>query len=207
MQVLCDTPQDQGKCGARQNNTVRPMKTITATLVSCLICLSLGHADPQEENDTSLKGKDLVAFLEKYVEVEINDINKGHSISMRIPNPEDSDRQFFSIQLFLVSPHAASEEVDVDVFEVTSRRNGGDIDFLMNISDEKLQASYVVLREQRDDNPRKETEWVRTTIRLEDLLAENLPKGEGGTGQPATRPVFEPEGSDKPQPESEGRSR
>jgi hypothetical protein len=28
-----------------------------------------------------------------------------------------------------------------------------------------------------------------------------------GTGQPATRPVDEPEGGDKPQPEAEGRSR
>ena len=28
-----------------------------------------------------------------------------------------------------------------------------------------------------------------------------------GTGQPATRPVVEPEGGDKPQPEAEGRSR
>ena len=30
---------------------------------------------------------------------------------------------------------------------------------------------------------------------------------QAGTGQPATRPVFESEGSDKPQPEAEGRSR
>jgi hypothetical protein len=30
---------------------------------------------------------------------------------------------------------------------------------------------------------------------------------QGGSGQPATRPESEPEGSDKPQPESEGRSR
>jgi hypothetical protein len=30
---------------------------------------------------------------------------------------------------------------------------------------------------------------------------------QAGTGQPATRPVDEPEGSDKPQPEAEGRSR
>ena len=30
---------------------------------------------------------------------------------------------------------------------------------------------------------------------------------QGGTGQPATRPESMPEGSDKPQPESEGRSR
>ena len=28
-----------------------------------------------------------------------------------------------------------------------------------------------------------------------------------GTGQPATRPVVQPEGGDKPQPEAEGRSR
>jgi hypothetical protein len=34
------------------------------------------------------------------------------------------------------------------------------------------------------------------------------PKSEqGGTGQPATRPVVEPEGGAKPQPEAEGRSR
>ena len=34
------------------------------------------------------------------------------------------------------------------------------------------------------------------------------PKSEqGGTGQPATRPVVEPEGNYKPQPEAEGRSR
>jgi hypothetical protein len=30
---------------------------------------------------------------------------------------------------------------------------------------------------------------------------------QAGTGQPATRPVSEPEGSDKPQPEAEGQSR
>jgi four helix bundle protein len=30
---------------------------------------------------------------------------------------------------------------------------------------------------------------------------------QGGAGQPATRPVVEPEGGDKPQPEAEGRSR
>lgn len=30
---------------------------------------------------------------------------------------------------------------------------------------------------------------------------------QGGAGQPATRPVAEPEGGDKPQPDAEGRSR
>ena len=30
---------------------------------------------------------------------------------------------------------------------------------------------------------------------------------QAGTGQPATRPLFESDGSDKPQPEAEGRSR
>jgi hypothetical protein len=30
---------------------------------------------------------------------------------------------------------------------------------------------------------------------------------QGGAGQPATRPVFESDGGDNPQPESEGRSR
>ncbi len=39
-------------------------------------------------------------------------------------------------------------------------------------------------------------------------LSKIAPKGQqGGTGQPATRPESKSEGSDKPQPESEGRSR
>ena len=38
-------------------------------------------------------------------------------------------------------------------------------------------------------------------------VLENTSGEQGGTGQPATRPESKPEGSDKPQPESEGRSR
>ena len=45
-------------------------------------------------------------------------------------------------------------------------------------------------------------ELARFVTNLETRKAE-----QGGTGQPATRPVFESEGSDKPQPEAEGRSR
>jgi hypothetical protein len=36
---------------------------------------------------------------------------------------------------------------------------------------------------------------------------ELQPGEQAGAGQPATRPVVEPEGGDKPQPEAEGRSR
>jgi hypothetical protein len=43
--------------------------------------------------------------------------------------------------------------------------------------------------------------WFRITKN------KNANKMEAGTGQPATRPVVEPEGGDKPQPEAEGRSR
>jgi hypothetical protein len=41
-------------------------------------------------------------------------------------------------------------------------------------------------------------------------MADDLKKHKGeqaGAGQPATRPVDEPEGGDKHQPEAEGRSR
>jgi len=38
-------------------------------------------------------------------------------------------------------------------------------------------------------------------------LQKQEPAEQAGTGQPATRPVDEPEGGDKPQPEAEGRSR
>ena len=120
---------------------------------------------------TILEGDVLLSFLGNYVEVQVNEINKGYSISLRVPNAEESDRNFYSIQFFLISPHPDFEEVDTDVFEVTSGHNGRDINYLMNISEAKLQVSYVVLREQRKDNPKQEAEWVETTIRLRDLVA------------------------------------
>jgi len=47
---------------------------------------------------------------------------------------------------------------------------------------------------------------------LDALIAQERSAGigkaeQGGTGQPATRPESKSEGSDKPQPEAEGRSR
>ena len=60
------------------------------------------------------------------------------------------------------------------------------------------------------------SEWFELRIYSEryDLLLGEAdinsmkPQAEqAGAGQPATRPVVEPEGSDKPQPEAEGRSR
>jgi hypothetical protein len=42
---------------------------------------------------------------------------------------------------------------------------------------------------------------------LNALLASSLGSEQAGAGQPATCPVDEPEGGDKPQPEAEGRSR
>jgi hypothetical protein len=44
-------------------------------------------------------------------------------------------------------------------------------------------------------------DWVEAKI------GESLKPQQPGTGQPATRPVVEPKGSDKPQPEAEGRPR
>jgi len=51
--------------------------------------------------------------------------------------------------------------------------------------------------------------WCYMIGRLIDSCEAHLKSKaeQGGTGQPATRPVFESEGSHKPQPESEGRSR
>lgn len=158
---------------------------------------------------TILEGDALLSFLGNYVEVEVNEINKGYSISLRVPNAEESDRNFYSIQFFLVSPDPDSEEVDTDVFEVTSGQNGRDINYLMNISEAKLQVSYVVLREQRKDNPKQEAEWVETTIRLPDLVtATQSREGEQvGAGQPATAPELKSEGKDKPKTEAEVRPR
>lgn len=173
----------------------------------CLVSISISRGDPKVKNYTAVEGKALVAFLKNYVEFDVDQINKGHAISLRVPNAEESDRSFYSIQLFLVRP-VESKESEVDIFEVTSGRKGGDINFLMNISDEKLQASYVVFREEHKDNPRKETEWVETTIRLSDLLAANHPKGEqGGAGQLIPRSMSKSQGEDKPQPKAERRSR
>jgi hypothetical protein len=48
---------------------------------------------------------------------------------------------------------------------------------------------------------------VNAKTRAIQLQLESQQAEQNGTGQPATRPVFESEGNDKPQPEAEGRSR
>jgi len=42
---------------------------------------------------------------------------------------------------------------------------------------------------------------------VDDVSDANADSEQGGSGQPATRPDLKSEGSDKPQPEAEGRSR
>jgi hypothetical protein len=58
------------------------------------------------------------------------------------------------------------------------------------------------------DEPMKShlTDWIGQ--RMDELQEQERKEAEqAGTGQPATRPVLKSEGSDKPQPEAEGRSR
>jgi hypothetical protein len=64
----------------------------------------------------------------------------------------------------------------------------------------------IVFRLVRDLFP--DPSWDPDTSRWKRVESEPNQKGEqGGAGQPATRPESKSEGSDKPQPESEGRSR
>jgi hypothetical protein len=49
--------------------------------------------------------------------------------------------------------------------------------------------------------------WAREQTKARKAAIEQTKGEQPGTGQPATRPVDEPKGGDKPQPEAEGRSR
>jgi hypothetical protein len=74
---------------------------------------------------------------------------------------------------------------------------------------------YVYADPTSDDFVRIGLETLGDELTLDKILDEaNVPRElpqnyseQGGTGQPATRPESKSEGSDKPQPESEGRSR
>ncbi|MEX2578394.1 MAG: hypothetical protein WD342_04985 [Verrucomicrobiales bacterium] len=55
--------------------------------------------------------------------------------------------------------------------------------------------SVTVVRVEHDEGEWRNGDWIPTKAEQD------------GTGQPATRPEFKSEGSDKPQPEAEGRSR
>jgi biopolymer transport protein ExbD len=82
----------------------------------------------------------------------------------------------------------------------------------------KLQAiSVQVLDQPLQIRASKESKY-QDIVRVIDLCrksgisdisfaTEKIPEEQGGTGQPATRSESKSEGSDKPQPESEGRSR
>jgi hypothetical protein len=59
-----------------------------------------------------------------------------------------------------------------------------------------------------DIDPQDPAALFRYSPEFSVIAAEHKPKAQQpGTGQPATRPVVEPAGSDKPQPEAGGRSR
>ena len=49
--------------------------------------------------------------------------------------------------------------------------------------------------------------WAREQTNARKAAIEQAKGEQAGAGQPATGPVVEPEGGDKPQPEAEGRSR
>ena len=49
--------------------------------------------------------------------------------------------------------------------------------------------------------------YIQLSAKRFQLMASLAKSEQDGTGQPATRPELEPQGSDKPQPEAEGRSR
>jgi hypothetical protein len=63
-----------------------------------------------------------------------------------------------------------------------------------------------------EEDAKKELHWTGsrfevTPLEADEANSENREAEQGGTGQPATRPESKSEGGDKPQPESEGRSR
>ena len=62
--------------------------------------------------------------------------------------------------------------------------------------------TYTKISEVADEALLVNPEGKNITIQPNKTKAE-----QGGTGQPATRPELKPEGSDKPQPKAEGRSR
>ncbi len=69
------------------------------------------------------------------------------------------------------------------------------------------EGRHVVNHNQMYFKRDKDKDVVAFLERLRSDPAQNIRSEQDGTGQPATRPESKSEGSDKPQPESEGRSR
>jgi hypothetical protein len=92
-----------------------------------------------------------------------------------------------------------------------------DIKFMVDDKPYAHMANYLVTWRKREDGIWQGKQWVNESKQsLKELgfdadgtpLQPRIKEAEqGGTGQPATRPESMPEGSDKPQPEAEGRSR
>jgi pyruvate/2-oxoglutarate dehydrogenase complex dihydrolipoamide acyltransferase (E2) component len=111
------------------------------------------------------------------------------------------------------------ESLDFGVISTTAVEGrsypvGTAIGYIEFSEEERVEAEYFVLqltfemREaiERERGDRSRNEWLREAFR--DFVRQRLKLSEqGGTGQPATRPVLDSQGGDKPQHESDGRSR
>jgi hypothetical protein len=79
--------------------------------------------------------------------------------------------------------------------------------YAIRVIDDQL-GLHKILRSGVQQTPQEEALLKKRLLLGKRLLELDKTKAEqGGTGQPATRPESKSEGGDKPQPESEGRSR
>ena len=100
----------------------------------------------------------------------------------------------------ILRPDQSSVKTFIKDFEFMRKFGGGEaliIQLPNDVGGDDVQNGSLVFLEREDAEP----------ILWDGRKAEFTKAEQAGPGQPATRPMFESEGGDKPQPEVEGRSR
>jgi hypothetical protein len=92
-------------------------------------------------------------------------------------------------------------------FSSKSASNGrGSVMVYSDVGMKRTVSWYTELTDTKNWKPNV-ANGITTSDFLKLVASDQTEAEQAGTGQPATRPLFESEGSDKPQPEAEGRSR
>jgi hypothetical protein len=179
---------------------LQEMKILLLTLLACIAPLHLVTAD----GSITLS----VADMKRYLDAHLNTPN-----AKEIPD-EELPKVFYAVAMLegLITGLKIADETHKPEQPILERLDlkGGTKEFYQDLRE--FLATSPLIKEQEDGL--KASTWFLMTNYTDNIQAKtsatkmwrNIAE-QAGTGQPATRSQSKSEGGDKPQPESEGRSR
>ena len=201
----------QDKCRTLLNTTVRFKMKLLCTLLFALIALSLAGCDRSESSAYSkLKAKtgatdeELEKGIKIYTDFYILMRDEIEAGTLNVEDMIDAAKQAKEVMATVQRDDEMTAAMTLAYLRTLESQGSERASEAMA----KQLSRFVKAEFPSTENSKmireKIQEYAKTSEAFHDLKQQSE---QGGAGQPATRPELKSEGSDKPQPESEGRSR